>query len=700
MKIKNILANYGQIYFSKQWLVGAFFLGATFVVPSQGIAGISSMILSNKIAGFFKLSGKLIDDGYFAYNGMLVGLALSMVYAVNLLFLPLFLTAVFLSVFVSDAISRVWERHLNVPALSLPFVITSWAVLRAASRFPALNPATKPFEGTALNDFFHPAFEYFLRTIGAAFFSFSIPAGLLVFLGLLIYSRQALLLAAIGVSSVALTQHLLGFSYYPPDGGWLGFNSVLTAIALGGIFIAPGPGSFALAWAGAFTCALVTSASVATLPILGLPVLAFPFVATTTVILYGLNQRIENRPFTVLQTQGTSPEENSRQFLNMELRNLSTAIPAFYIPVKGPWTITQGFNGTETHMGQWCHALDFEVTDKDGSTYKNGGLSPEDFYACNLPVYAPASGQVVNIVDNLPNNPIGQVNCHQNWGNLVVIAHRGGVYSLLCHLAPKTIKVKMGDYVQAGEPLGKVGSSGRSPVPHLHFQVQLSPEPGAPTIPVDLLHYLIISGSDSEYITRGIPQKNQIIQSLIHDNSRSRGGSFPLGQSWSYEIKIGQEIFIEEWKSTIDFSGSRFLRESSSGNSLRVIIDDQSLITGPYKGTAISGLKWFALGVPRMPFTTKNAFWCDELSPELLLTGALRSFNNIIEPYAPVARLKTKSKFISCQGCTVSTDIKGEGLLRLPDSLTVTSSFEKDSGLVSLVARTPQRELCSLKLLQ
>lgn len=62
------------------------------------------------------------------------------------------------------------------------------------------------------------------------------------------------------------------------------------------------------------------------------------------------------------------------------------------------------------------------------------------------------------------------------WGNHVVIRHTlpsgETVFSLYAHLQPKSVLVKKGDVVTAGQPLGRVGRSGRASSSHLHFEVR------------------------------------------------------------------------------------------------------------------------------------------------------------------------------------------------------------------------------------
>jgi len=69
------------------------------------------------------------------------------------------------------------------------------------------------------------------------------------------------------------------------------------------------------------------------------------------------------------------------------------------------------------------------------------------------------------------------------WGYLVVVAHGGGLRTLYAHLSG--LDVVVGQRVAVGAPLGRVGSSGRSSGPHLHFEARLR---GASVDPMPALH--------------------------------------------------------------------------------------------------------------------------------------------------------------------------------------------------------------------
>lgn len=57
-------------------------------------------------------------------------------------------------------------------------------------------------------------------------------------------------------------------------------------------------------------------------------------------------------------------------------------------------------------------------------------------------------------------------------GNRVAINHGDGWITDYCHMAKGSIRVKPGDVVAAGQPLGKVGLSGWTEFPHLHMSVR------------------------------------------------------------------------------------------------------------------------------------------------------------------------------------------------------------------------------------
>ncbi|MAP80049.1 MAG: hypothetical protein CL526_03060 [Aequorivita sp.] len=117
----------------------------------------------------------------------------------------------------------------------------------------------------------------------------------------------------------------------------------------------------------------------------------------------------------------------------------------------------------------------------DGLPYRNDGSQLEDWYCYNLPILASQGGKVIFTENQIPDNltpgqldyPIDATNVT---GNVVYIAHDDGSIGTYCHLIPNTILVEVGDRIETGQELGRLGNSGNSFAPHLHMHVLTNPE--------------------------------------------------------------------------------------------------------------------------------------------------------------------------------------------------------------------------------
>ena len=79
----------------------------------------------------------------------------------------------------------------------------------------------------------------------------------------------------------------------------------------------------------------------------------------------------------------------------------------------------------------------------------------------DTPVLAAAEGKVIVSTRSLKG--------HKNYGTIIIIEHGNGLKSLYSHL--NSTHVSKGDYVNAGELIGRVGQTGRATGPHVHFEI-------------------------------------------------------------------------------------------------------------------------------------------------------------------------------------------------------------------------------------
>lgn len=121
-------------------------------------------------------------------------------------------------------------------------------------------------------------------------------------------------------------------------------------------------------------------------------------------------------------------------------------------------------------------AMDLLVR-KDGRTHAGEGKQLADYFAYGRTLRSPADATVIAAVDSLPDQPIGGSDRANPAGNFVLLDLGTGEYLLMAHLQPKSLKVRVGQRVKAGQPIGLCGNSGNTSEPHLHLHVQDSPVP-------------------------------------------------------------------------------------------------------------------------------------------------------------------------------------------------------------------------------
>ena len=174
---------------------------------------------------------------------------------------------------------------------------------------------------------------------------------------------------------------------------------------------------------------------------------------------------------------------------------------AFSLPLEGMWYDGSG-PSLHTHH-RWAvpeeFAHDFVRIGAEGLPHSGDGTHFADYYSYGQPVLAAADGQVVEVVNDVPEDEgllqragepldlyVQRIVGRQTEqlkqgargivGNHVIIKH-GTEYSLYAHLRPGSVLVKPNEMVTRGRQIAAVGSSGSSTEPHLHFQVCDAPDP-------------------------------------------------------------------------------------------------------------------------------------------------------------------------------------------------------------------------------
>jgi urea transporter len=626
-----LLMSYSQLLFSRSRWVGALMLAATLVQPRLFLAGAGAVLLAGLVARSLGLAPELIRSGLFGYNALLVALGCAALLEPGLPAVGLGLAGVVAAVVLGAALQATLTARLGLPVLTLPFVLITWLLLVAA---PGLGVGLQAFPGelSAVPAWMPAVLEQGLRALGTLLFVPHPLAGLVLLVALLWSSR-----IGAGVAVLAfLGAWLIGTAVpgsHPLMVWMLALNMAFVAIGLGGIWFVPGLSSLAMAGAGAILAALLSIAGQDAMGGLGLLVL--PLNLTLVIVLCAMRLRVrDGAPKSVDFVPG-SPEENLAYYRTRVARFGARYLQRFRAPYLGAWTCTQGNDGAHTHQGPWRHGLDFEVLDAEGRKHRGRGERPQDYHCWHLPVLATADGTVVEVVDGLPDSPVGQPDLEERWGNVVVIHHGPGLYSLVAHLSRGSVKVKPGQRVKQGEPLGLCGSSGRSPVPHLHFQLQATPRVGSPTIPVEL-HDVIGAGEHRDRLFGAcVPEEGQRLRNADADSAMAAMLRFEPGETLALWHEGPGASRMERVVPELDLLGNQLLR-SQSGASLAFRRLDGVFTSYEVLGSRDTGLHLLRAALPRVPLEAgEELVWSDvvpasplvpwHVAPGLHLRALLRS---------------------------------------------------------------------------
>jgi hypothetical protein len=190
------------------------------------------------------------------------------------------------------------------------------------------------------------------------------------------------------------------------------------------------------------------------------------------------------------------------------------------LPLEETWHVLWGGRTWEDNrhaaVSDMRFALDL-LQRKNGSSAQGKGTRNEDYFAWNQWVIAPADGVIAvakdGVVDNAPNRAVGG----NLYGNLLVIDHGTEEFSLLGHLKQGSLIVKVGERVTKGQRIARVGNSGMSTEPHLHFQLMDTADwRSAHGLPL-VIHDAVRNGT---LVDRFEPRRGDVITPLAQEARR------------------------------------------------------------------------------------------------------------------------------------------------------------------------------------
>jgi len=562
--------SYGVMAFSPHLITALFIFSSTLFYPVIGFMGLIGNIISNLTARWMHAHPDAWKSGIFGVSGILIGLALGKYTE------PSFRMWIFL--FAGSGISGIIAVMLanflskyDLPILSLPFMIVIWLVLVTIGVVDDSTVAFSPIPFLKSMDLWLfkiiplGIFEY-IKMFGSILFQDNLLSGVLVLIAISLYSRVSVVYGLWGGLLGMLTYTFL----HGNIDGFHGLNYVLTALAFGGFFIVSNKHGFMLTSIAIITVGLIDVAMTIILHPINLPPLVFAFNMVTLIFLFPLKMlpqatssfRLIPIPLHIIK----SPETNRRWYRRWsgQKNALKTVLT---LPFMGEWSVLQGNHGEWTHKGVGQYAWDFVVRDERGHQASGFGNKIEDFYAYGLPVLAPAPGTIYAVENTVEDNPPQSANTERNWGNYVIIDHLNGEFSEISHFKQSSVIVVPGQKITRGQILGYCGNSGRSPVPHIHYQLQASPVVGSPTLHATFSEAIV----NGNIISHCNPNKDDVVSPIEIETDKEWTLLGRESEQWTFHCKTGARSF----KETLTFGTDEFGLPAilSDNNRLWRIID-------------------------------------------------------------------------------------------------------------------------------
>jgi hypothetical protein len=166
-------------------------------------------------------------------------------------------------------------------------------------------------------------------------------------------------------------------------------------------------------------------------------------------------------------------------------------------------------NGSELQHPE-TFAIDW-AREEGGRLFTGDGSALRDHFAFGSVVSSSTGGVVVSARDGFPEQPallqeppVG-ITQGNYLGNYVIVRVRPGVYAYYTHLERGSVAVKVGQQVRTGQRLARVGNSGNSTSPHLHFGLLDTGNPqAANSLPFEFARFTLIGTSPVNQITEPI----------------------------------------------------------------------------------------------------------------------------------------------------------------------------------------------------
>ena len=607
--IRRILGAYGEIFIVNDWRFGAVIAALTFIHPNVGICGFLALFIALCLAYVLEIRQDSDWDSAYIRNVILIGLSVGYVFRLEIKTIPLLAALSVATFFLTIALKRAMSPA-QLPLLSFALINILFGIVAQnydhIYQLSLLHQAGGVWGPDYLPDFI----KGFCNALSYVVFINNFWVGSSLALLILLHSRLLFLGMCgsyiFGVSLQAFKTNTWHEAFANPES----YNYIYAGTLMSVLFLIPSLPSILMAAMTITLTVVFYDGLTQGLKVLSLRPSALPFNLAVLCVLQGI---VYYRSKWRNLLMGRTPEESVERIRSLKDR-FGYPDPAIELPFHGEWLVTQGFSGSETHLGLWRYAFDFVKVNDDHRKYQGQGLNLTDYPTYGSEVLSPCTGFVVALENHHTDNAIGLLNESKNWGNYIILRSDLGNCVSLCHLKQDSIRVKIGDYVHKRQVIAFCGNSGYSAEPHLHVQLQMAPFFDSPTVPFRIASYLL--GDEIQY--HAIPQVGSIIRPFDRNLALEYALVWASGRKFRFlKQDSSSNIAATQFEITTskDSKSGRSYLCDGDGNRIYFWNQDGVFYFYDFTGSVHSLLAKIFLCVPRIPLTYSRHLTFTEYYP-------------------------------------------------------------------------------------
>jgi len=291
--LTDALKGTSQVFFMENSLTGILFFAAmayaSYVsgVWATTIGAAVGVVVATLTARLLECDDKSVASGLFGFNGILVGAALPTFIAASPQLWVYVVVGAAASTVITAAFSSTLTAKWSIPGSTGPFVLTGWLMVAGAYSFGGLHVtgdapklATDYVQGLASIPPPIELVQIFFRNIGQVYLLGDEISGAIILLGVFIASVPAGIAAAAGSLIAMVVAIGMGADPAVVSQGLYGFSPVLTAMAVGVVFLKTSPKVAVYALLATVTTVFVQGALDVIVAPAGIPSFTAPYVLT------------------------------------------------------------------------------------------------------------------------------------------------------------------------------------------------------------------------------------------------------------------------------------------------------------------------------------------------------------------------------------------------------------------------------------